>query len=50
MYELNGIIVANTISSSCLWLTSEKGINTTTTESLACGYWVDMGSARETKS
>ncbi|KAG5571282.1 hypothetical protein H5410_061048, partial [Solanum commersonii] len=44
LFELNGIVVANTISSLCFWLVRERGFKTKITKSIACGYWVVMGS------
>ncbi|KAG5586400.1 hypothetical protein H5410_046834 [Solanum commersonii] len=38
VFELNGIVVANTISSSCSWLARESGFKTKTTKLIACGY------------
>ena len=38
MYELNGIVVANMISSSCICPAWERGLKTKTTESIADGY------------
>ncbi|KAG5577370.1 hypothetical protein H5410_057504, partial [Solanum commersonii] len=43
-------VVANTILTSCFWLARERGFKTKITESMVCGYWVVIGSARESKS
>ena len=40
MYELNGIGVANTISSQCFWLARERGRKTKTTKLIAGGIWL----------
>ena len=49
MYEFNGIIIANMISSSFFWLARERGLKTKTTESIVRGYWGVMGSARDSE-
>ncbi|KAG5586055.1 hypothetical protein H5410_046489 [Solanum commersonii] len=41
---------ANTILSSCFLLAREKSFKTKTTELIVCGYWVVVGSARESES
>ncbi|KAG5606011.1 hypothetical protein H5410_027503, partial [Solanum commersonii] len=47
MFELNGIVVVNTISSYCFWLARERDFKSKTTKSIAGGYWVVIGLARE---
>lgn len=47
MYELNRIVVANMISSLCLGLAPETGHKTKAIKLIAGGYWVDVGSTRE---
>lgn len=49
MYELNGIIAENMISSSCLWLARERCLIKKTNKSIACDYWIDVGSTRESE-
>ncbi|KAG5631829.1 hypothetical protein H5410_003546 [Solanum commersonii] len=43
-------MVANATLPSCFWLAQERGFKTKITELIVCGYWVFMGSARESES
>ena len=41
------VLVSYMISPLCLWPARERCLKIKTTELIACGYWVDVGSTRE---
>lgn len=50
MFDLNGVVVANTISLKCFWLARESDFNTKATKLIADTDWVIMGSSEESES
>ncbi|KAG5606062.1 hypothetical protein H5410_027554, partial [Solanum commersonii] len=43
------VVVANATLPSCFWLARERYFKTKITDLMVCGYWIAMGSARESE-